>query len=105
MGIEGHGAGAEATLGLEFSSLPRRGRDPEAAADFAGGDEDDFGVAGDGLAFAGAGVPVEQVVGVPPAFLFERAAMAFEDDRLQPIVDSPVWKPMRRRGVAGGSMS
>ena len=92
-------------MGSLIPSGQTLGRDAEAAADFAGGDEDDFGVAGDGLAFAGAGVPVEGVVGVPPAFLFKRAAMAFEDDRLQPIVDSPAWKPMRRRGGAGGSMN
>ena len=56
-------------------SLPRRGGDVEAATDFAGGDKDDFGVAGDGLAFAAFRVPVE---GVFPAFAFERAAMGLE---------------------------
>lgn len=42
---------------------------------FSGGDEDDFGVARDGLAVAAFLVPVE---GVFPAFAFERAAMGFE---------------------------
>ena len=61
--------------GGAFASLPRRGRDVEATADFTGGDEDNFGLAGDGLAFAGAGVPVE---GVLPAFTFEGAAVGFK---------------------------